>query len=281
MIADHTPLLTEPDRRYWRRSANRQVRKARLLRVLLRGSVVALAHALIAGVVLYAGARAVRELRASPGFATSRIEIEGAARASEEAIRARLADYLSANLLDLDLEQVAARATQDPWVEQASAKRLLPDTVRITIVERTPSAIAVIEGVPHVVAATGHVLGPCGPGMAYDLPVLAGLDVKGEALVAALRRGVGLVDRLRRTQADWLARISELDLALEDRVTVRTKRPGPRILLDPELVERNLDAYLKLGAEIERKAGPIEYVDLRWHDRISVMPARQLTTEGS
>jgi cell division septal protein FtsQ len=281
VIADHLPLLNEPDRRYWRRSANRQVRKARLLRVVMRGSLVALAHGLVAGVVLYAGARAVRELRASPGFATSRIEIEGAVRASEDSIRARLADYLRANLLDLDLEQLAARAAQDPWVERASAKRLLPDTVRVTIVEREPSAIAVIRGVPHVVDRTGHVLGPCGPGLDYDLPALAGLALDGPELVAALRRGVGLVERLRQARGDWLAQVSELDLAQDDRVVVRTERPGPAILLDPERVERNLDAWLATRSQIERRAGPAAVVDLRWQDRISVTPARETITEGS
>jgi hypothetical protein len=54
---------------------------------------------------------------------------------------------------------------------------------------------------------------------------------------------------------------------------VRTVDPGPAILLDPDRVERNLNRYLELRREIARRAGRLEYVDLRWRERISVMPA--------
>ena len=50
---------------------------------------------------------------------------------------------------------------------------------------------------------------------------------------------------------------------------------GPEILLDPHRVERNLNRYLKLRREIARRADQLEYVDLRWQDRIAVMPAAQ------
>ncbi len=62
-------------------------------------------------------------------------------------------------------------------------------------------------------------------------------------------------------------------LGSPDRIAVRTFDPGPLILLDPRDVDRNLNRYLELRREIARRAGPLEYVDLRWHDRITVMPA--------
>ena len=53
-------------------------------------------------------------------------------------------------------------------------------------------------------------------------------------------------------------------------------------LLDPERVDRNLNHYLELRREIARRTGPsLQYVDLRWQDRIAVMPAVRTTlTEG-
>jgi hypothetical protein len=138
--------------------------------------------------------------------------------------------------------------------------------------------VALIDGVAHVVDRTGHVIRPSGPDVADDLPVLTGLDDReGEVLIAALRRGVTLVQRLESSAADWLPEVSELDLARPDRITVRTVDPGPAILLDPERIERNVADYLELRREIARVAGPLRYVDLRWRDHISVMPVEPLS----
>ena len=67
--------------------------------------------------------------------------------------------------------------------------------------------------------------------------------------------------------------VSELDLSREDRVTARTVEHGPRLLLDPLRIERNVLRYLALRSVIENRVGPTDYVDLRWRDRIAVMPA--------
>ena len=44
------------------------------------------------------------------------------------------------------------------------------------------------------------------------------------------------------------------------------------LLLDPQRIERNVRDYLLLSEEIEHRSGALDYVDLRWANRISVMP---------
>jgi len=58
------PILAEPDQRYWRRKANRRVRKARLTQRFGRWSLMALAFAVVGVALFQAGSSAV-ELRAS------------------------------------------------------------------------------------------------------------------------------------------------------------------------------------------------------------------------
>ena len=59
------------------------------------------------------------------------------------------------------------------------------------------------------------------------------------------------------------------------RVGVQTVLPGPRLLLDPIMVERNVERYLDLRGEIAQQVGAAEYVDLRWRGRITVMPEQE------
>jgi len=283
VIRSGKPVDREPALRYWRSRANRRVRKARLTRSVLRWSALATAHMALAGLLLYGGVRLFLTLASADEFSLASVEVEGARRVSTEEILVRLRPYAGRNILDLNLGEVAEVSARDPWALQASAKRVFPDTLRIRITERQPGAIAVIDGVAHVIDTEGYVIRPSGPGATDDLPVLTGLDgMNEEELIAALRRGVTLVARLRRVVPGWVGEISELELSRGDRVAVRTVDPGPTLLLDPARIERNLPEYLELRRDVARRVGAMKYVDLRWEDHISVMPAKSIPLkEGS
>jgi len=276
------PIVAEPEQRYWRRRANRRVRKARMVRSVLRWAAIGALQVLIASMLIAAGGRALTRIVHSREFALQRIEVAGARRASTERIEKALEPFLGRNLLELDLHRVRAAARTDPWVRNAAVKRILPSTVRVTVDERRPVALAVIHDVLHVVDETGYVIGTAGAAAALDLPVLTGLEgLDRSSLIDALRRGVSTVERLGRHAGSFAALISELEMRPDGRLSVHTVDGGPEILLDPEHVERNVRTYLALRDGIASRVGPLEYVDLRWKDRISVMPASKTTfTEG-
>ena len=71
------PVLAEPEQHYWRRRANRRVRKARLTRSLARWLASATALGIIGTAVFQAGAHAVDSVKHVDGLAVERIDIEG------------------------------------------------------------------------------------------------------------------------------------------------------------------------------------------------------------
>jgi cell division protein FtsQ len=270
------PIVAEPDQQYWRRRANRRVRKARLTRSLRRWSLIAMALAIIGAALFQAFSHAVERFKERGGLSIERVEVEGAVRGGAESIYNRLASYVGQNIVDVNLYEVAAVAESDPWVLSASAKRILPGTLQVTVEERHPAAIAVIGGAGYVVDTTGFVVSRLKRGEFQHLPVFTGLDdLDRKALAAAMVRGVRTIARLKGSAGVWVGEIAEMDFSRPDRIAVRTVDSGPEILLDPGRVERNLNRYLELRREIARRAGRLEYVDLRWQDRISVMPAAQ------
>jgi len=270
-----------PGLRYLRGRGNRRVRKVRRLRGLLRVWKVLLWHLVPAALLVLGGIRGIRHLASSTSFALETVEVQGALRTTPTAIAARLQPFLGDNLPELDLEEVAARVAQDPWVLQASVKRVFPHTLRVIVTERTPAAWAVLDGLVQLVDETGVAIGPVGSD-AREFPVLTGLDALGsDARRAALQRGVRAVGRLRQATRSWIEDVSEMDLSLSDRIGVVTREPGPLVLLDPEEAERNVGPYLELRREIEDDVGPIASVDLRWRDRIAVLPLSETKLESN
>jgi len=264
----------EPDRRYWRRRVNRHVRKARRARTLLRWAGILAANLAIAAVLVVSGTSVARHFATSDELAVREIVVSGTARTTPDAVRAVLKSFLGRNLVELALDEVAKTATRDPWVKEASVKRILPGTLRIAVTERTPGALALLRGCVYVVDDGGFVLGPAGPDLPYDLPLLVGLDGhQGKDREATLARGVALLMQLHAAFPAWTRGISEVDLSRSDRVAVTRLEGGPQILLDPERIDRNLGAYLALQPTIARKIGDVSRVDLRWSQRISLLPA--------
>lgn len=268
-----TPLAMGPEQRYWRRRANRRVRKARLTRGLLRMFRGLLLHAALVAVILFGAGRVFRHLNDSRALDLARIELRGAARAEEPRIRAALDGLVGQNLMEIDLDTVAAIARSDVWVTDVQVRRILPDTLCIELEERSPGALALIDGEAWVVDASGGLIGEVGPNLWEDLPILTGFEGLDEAtLELRLKSGVETLRRLRSVSPSFASGISELDVSSADRVTVRTVVPGPRLLLDPRAVERNVKRWLLHRDGIESRVGGANYVDLRWKDRITVMP---------
>jgi len=145
--------------------------------------------------------------------------------------------------------------------------------LRIRIVEHRPAALADLDGTVHVIDDRGEVIAPVDPGSRFDLPLVVGADrFDGPARTAALRRGVDRLGRLRAAQPEWSRGIARLDVSAGDRIAVTLAESGPKLLLDPTEVERNLEHYLALDEAITSRVGRVAYVDLRWRDRINVMP---------
>ena len=273
MIEEGRPL-PEPDRRYWRRRVNRHVRKARRTRTLVRWAGILAANLAVGAVLVVSGAGVVRHFMVSRELAVRDVFVEGTVRTTPAAVRAALKPFVGRNLLEVSLDEVASAATRDPWVKEATVKRILPGTLRVKVVERVPGALAILRSDVYVVDDGGFVMGPVGPDLPFDLPILTGLDgYEGKALEGALAAGVALLGRLSATHPVWYAGISELDLSRPDRVVVTRVDGGPRLLLDARDVDRNLDDYLALRGLIARKVGDASTVDLRWNRRISILPA--------
>jgi len=80
------------------------------------------------------------------------------------------------------------------WVREAHVRREFPNRVRIALVEREPTAIAMVEGLQYL-DRTGRVLGPVQIGSRVDLPFITGL--KGQHLqgpgVPVLKRALRFI----------------------------------------------------------------------------------------
>jgi len=280
-MSDHRAIPpAEQDLQYFRSPGNRRVRKRRWARVGVKWTTIALVHAGIVGLLLWSGSRFIGRLVTSPRFALDRVVITGASRTTEPEIRRALAGAYGGNVLRVDLEDVGRRIEALPWIDRVSVRRVLPRGLEVAVTERAPRARFALADAMVVVDATGRVLGTVSGDDASDLPVIRGLGTPGTPeFERAARRAVACLDRLRATQPAWYPELAEIDVSRPEAIAALTTAPGPKILLDPEAVERNLEHFLALSEDIRTQIGPAEIVDLRWRDRIAIVPVPEEPAE--
>jgi cell division protein FtsQ len=267
-------IATPTDKRFRRAHVTpRPRRRFRLSRTRL---VLA---ALLATGVLWAGYQAALLVLTSDVVTVTRIAVAGNSRLSRDEVLALVRGLEGRNMLILDLTEWRQKLLASPWVADAALRRVLPGTVDIVVSERQPIGIARLDDRLYLMDRTGAVIDEFGPAHAdLDLPLVDGLAAAGAAEDA--RRAVdgtraGLAVRLLTSleaDPDLSGRVSQLDVSdARDAVVVFEGDTTIVHVGDDRFVER-LRSYLDLAPALRERVPAIDYVDVRFGERVYVRP---------
>lgn len=275
-------VVPSTDERFLRLTRNEQVRKRRRARSFLRAATWAGVHLAVAGVVALAAWGGHHYLTHSERFRVGRILWTGGEYAPEREIRKVTTHFVGKNIFGADLDALEAKLETQPWIKTARAKRRIPDALLIQIEERVPEVLVKVRDGVYLADGEGMLLDRFGPEYAdYDFPILTGLDRAGrDTLKRKIQKGAAFVNFLYRTRPQFADQVSELDLEDDDDIDLRLNDGGPPLRSSPDSPGLNLDNYLAMRNYIASNYGDVSYVDLRWKDRITILPAEERSTEN-
>jgi len=244
--------------------------------------IVRIARVLVvAGVLIYGGfwsARAAGDLR---WLRVQDISVTGNQRVPTSEIHALVDGLKGESLLSTDLDRWRSRLLASPWVADAILRRKLPATVEVDIRERHPLGLARIGHELHLVDGTGTI-DEFGPRYSdLDLPIIDGLVLDAASPRPQVDRArAQTVDRLMadlRSRPALARRVSQIDVSDAHDVHVILAGDSAVIRLgDAQFAER-LQLYSDLQATLRERVPEIDYVDLRFGERVYVGPARGTT----
>ena len=268
-----TQVAAPADRRF-RRAHVKPARHRRAMRSLLSPAVVAsLVTAMAVTVVAFRG----RALLARSGILqVEHIVVHGNERLSKGEVLALLDGLRGESLFGADLDVWRRRLTVSPWVRNAALRRSLPSTVDVMISERTPAGIGRVGGDMYLVDERGILIDQYGPQYAdLDLPIIDGLAMSGDGSAADAARAelasrvIGAV----RAKPELAKKVSQVDVAdLHNASVILSGDPAVIFLGDDNFVQR-LQSYVDLAPALRERVPSIDYVDLRFDDRVYVRPA--------
>jgi cell division protein FtsQ len=229
-------------------------------------------------VVLYAGYRGTSLVLHATALQVRRITVHGNVRISSGEVQAIVDGLRGSSILTADLTGYRRRLMESPWVADVAMRRVLPSTVEVFVSERRPMGLCRLGNSLYLIDPNGTLIDEFGPQYAeFDLPIIDGL-------VRAPNTGQPTIDEARAELAarviealsarkDIAQRISQIDVRDPHDAVVLLQDDAALLHLGEEKFLERVQSYVDLAPALRQRVPDIDYVDLRFDERVYVRPA--------
>jgi cell division protein FtsQ len=268
-----SPVAVSPDKRFHRAHVKPSRRRGPW-RGVAAAALKYLLFAAVAASAVYKGSAIVTDAAL---LQIDRIVVRGNEHLTHRDVLAVLSGLPGENLVRTDLEAWRGRLLLSPWVREAFLRRSFPSTVEVAIVERRPIGIGRIGGELYLVDERGSIIDRYGPlYAALDLPIIDGLSPSPGAAGGDDARGrlaAKLISALR-VRPEVAARVSQVDVRdLHNAAVILNGDPAVIYVGEDRFLPR-IESYLELATTLRERVSDIDYVDLRFDQRIYVRPVQ-------
>lgn len=211
---------------------------------------------------------------------TSNIQATGLSQVSRSELLPVFGEDIGRNIFFVPLGERRKQLEQIPWIEHATVMRLLPDEIRISVIERKPVAFLRQGSQVGLVDANGVLLAEPPAMMAqhhYSFPVVTGIDSRDAMASRRARMEVyqHLVSELDSNGQHLSDQVSEIDLSDPEDARVLMPEQGTDILAhfgSDHFLER-FQRYKAHIAEWRQQYPKLTEVDLRYEQQVVLQMA--------
>ena len=191
-------------------------------------------HVVCAALGVYAAYRTFNLVVNASALRVQHISVHGNVRLSAGEVQTLVGNLRGTSILTADLPAFRRRLLLSPWVADVALRRVLPSTVEVFVSERRPMGLCRIGNQMYLVDRLGIVI---------------------DAMAS---------------QRDLAQRVSQIDVAdLHDAVVLLDGDQALLHLGEDRFLER-LQSYLDVASALRERVADIDYVDLRFDQRMYV-----------
>ncbi|HTQ85321.1 MAG TPA: FtsQ-type POTRA domain-containing protein [Candidatus Solibacter sp.] len=278
-------MLADDEPRYLRRQKPVEVRKKSVLRRFRDDVLPWMKLATLAGAALAVAITAGRFLFYSPSLQLTepgQIEVTGNQFVSRDSVVTLFAPDRNRGLLRIPLDARRAQIERIPWVASARVQRILPGSIRVEIVERTPVAFLRTGSELALIDAYGVILERPLQGD-FRLPVVSGLneDVPQPERAARMRMFHEFQVQIEMVRDGASEMLSEVDLSSAEDLRAMMVPPSGDAGAQAVLVHfgssefgPRFKSFIDNYAQWQAQMGRVSSVDLRFKKQVVVNPER-------
>lgn len=204
-------------------------------------------------------------------FTVQSVSVTGNNFVSMEELNPYLQKVKGVNIFKSDIEDMAKRLRNNPWIKDVSVRREPPSSISVNIVERTPAVYVNSKGGLYLTDEEGILLGEK-EGLSFELPVVYGISLEGartgeKSNSEALRSAIRVRNEL--SSLPWIE-LPQTGIEVDGRSDITLHLRGYRIRLGHDKYREKLVRFNEIAKDLNGKGIPYKEVDLRFNNQVVV-----------
>lgn len=199
----------------------------------------------------------------SPRFEARALIFEPTPHVSDAELRALMGITPGTNILSLEVDGLAAKISEHPWVRRASVTRELPDTLIVEVEEHQPRAV-LLAGDFYLVGEEGIPFKSLETAERGTLPIITGVDA--QTVFTEPEQAQKIVSQaleiLEAYDAKQRPRLSEINIDETGAATLYTADLGSQLRLGRTEIEAALARYDALRAALGEESDKLAVAHL-------------------
>jgi cell division protein FtsQ len=210
-------------------------------------------------------------IKIKSAFPVRRVIFIGNKHLTADELRAISGIRRNASLLTLSGKEVSEKLLGSPWIKSVSVRKEFPDTISVTVSEVVPFALLDLNGHLFIINEKGDLLEELKDNTIPFLPIITGDPSRErEGFSEALNMAKAMNDKGLPSERDQieivLSKPHELT-SIIDGMVVKIGAGGHR---------EKLERLLELEEDIQRRKITVDYIDLRFANRVVVKPIKEV-----
>ena len=173
------------------------------------------------------------------------------------------------NLIKLDLNDVYESLQSSAWIRSVSMRKELPDTLEVRIEESHPVALLQSGDGLFIVDSEGLLLERVSEAPVYFLPVIVHERADGSPAYMEAVRLASVINDMSEAREVELVEVAGLEGGVKNMVV---RLDGMDIKVGEGGYREKLSRYFDLSEEIGKRNINVDYIDLRFANRVVVKP---------
>lgn len=174
------------------------------------------------------------------------------------------------DLLHLDLDDLGASLQRSPWIIDAGIRKQYPGTLLVKVTESEPYAVLDRGGLKYLIDRSGKILETAGIRPSEALPLI---KLRPESDRQTLEEAVKLVAAISTSGMGGDGIFVDGTSGGKEELTIHVGETAVKIGAG-EYAEK-LARFNELFTEIRSRWAKVDYIDLRFDDRVVVRPAKE------
>jgi cell division protein FtsQ len=175
------------------------------------------------------------------------------------------------NLLTLSNSAVFERLSKSPWIVFASVRKDLPDSVHIMVREAEPFALLDMNGRLFLVDNKGNMLEELTSSSMPFLPIISGSPFGPKE---TFNEAINLVKAVKESELS--SRKDHIEIIADKAQEMALNLDGLVVKVGKGEYEEKLMRLMEIESEIKRREIPVDYIDLRFANRVIVKPVNEV-----